>query len=81
MKVPPIPSFPFRVIEMNADKSIGLLTTDGFGTHYIWMNGRANEISDYEVRKDRKKALALFNKLCADHEIEEMKRTGTILAG
>lgn len=81
MKVPSIPSFPFRVIEMNADKSIALLTTDGFGCHYIWMNGRANEISDYEVRNDRKKALALFNKLCADHEIDEMKRTGTILAG
>lgn len=81
MKVPPIPSFPFRVIEMNADKTIGLLTTDGFGNHYIWMNGKTKEISDYEVRKDRKKALALFKKLCADHEIDEMKRKGEILAG
>ena len=76
-----VPSIPFRVIEMNADKSIGLLTTDGFGYHYIWMKGRVNEISDYEVRKDRKKALNLFHKLCAEHEIDEMKRTGTILAG
>ena len=73
--------YPFRVLKTNEDGTIKLLTTDWLGYHYIYINEKPVEISDPDVKRDREKATALFNKLCAEHEIEEMKRTGTILAG